>query len=79
MNNIFKKRLKRKRILKGRIECHGSKLTCQMQHHGYKNKIEKPSFKENKYTDATAVSGSGVKYIPEEPKKKSWLKKLFGK
>lgn len=32
MNLIFKKRLKRKNILEGRIKCHGNKSNCFLEH-----------------------------------------------
>lgn len=32
MNKIFLHRLKRKRILEGRVKCHGNKNSCFLEH-----------------------------------------------
>ena len=74
MNKIFLKRLKRKRKLAGRVECHGNKFSCFSEHLKRKELTVSP---------AQPILHSSESFFREQKKANfwhrffNWLKKLW--
>lgn len=81
MNLIFKKRLKRKRIKEGRVQCHGNVLSCKLIERfqpGFHRRFKphKQIIKGNSY-NSSSFGSSELLY--RRDKKVGFIKKFFNR